>query len=150
LAVLALVTSSWRAELRVPEPPAPSIPVVMFRAAAAAPPSPAPRAPELAPRPERAKKRFLAQPNPEPSLEPEPADEVVELADIEEQSEGAEGSGAGLPGALADGASGGAPQGQPTGLPAPPAPPLSPEQRKVYLDRYLQEIFRSRIAARFH
>jgi len=154
VAALTLISSSWHGERRAPEASVPPIPVVLFRPSLPALASPAPRAPEVVPRPQpqkRPRQRALVPPKAEPSPPPEVAVERVEPMEIAEDSDDVESGSTEQPAPRAGGgATGSAADGPLVGLAAPPPPPLSPEQRRAYLERYLQEIFRSRIAARFH
>jgi protein TonB len=79
------------------------------------------------------------------STEAAPADVVAEHSSTESLagSEGGSG-GSGMLGGLAGGNPGGGV------LPPPPPPTLTREQRQQLTSRYLQELFRSRIASRFH
>jgi periplasmic protein TonB len=97
-------------------------------------------------------------PVPEPTLAPrEPAEvEGTENAPVEvaerASTEVASGSEAGSGGSgVLGGGVGGSFEGEEGLMPPPPPPPeLTREQRRTLTSRYLQEIFRSRIAARFH
>ncbi len=134
------------------------------RAPAASAPS-APR--QLASRPAPVRRR-LPPPKPLPTVpspvaehslaKPAPVDVGVERteeapADVAEHAstESLEGSevgsgGSGMLGGLTGGNLGGAGGA----LPPPPPPTLTREQRQQLTSRYLQELFRSRIASRFH
>ncbi len=146
------------------------VPVRFMTLRAAAAPSSAPSAqPASKPVPVRRRKsrpapvlpRPVPSPVASPVAPPEPAEAEVAENAPEEAPEGAsepaseavasggEGAigGSGMLGGVAGAGLGSL--GLPT-LPPPPPPPLPREKRQALLGRYLQELFRLRIAARFH
>jgi periplasmic protein TonB len=158
--ILMLMAAAWLAKKPLEEP-APRVRVTMFSRPQlpAVPKAAAPAAPKAATPPPRAlppPRPTLVEPELKPLPKPEPVSATAEpaLPDAgagavtpEPAGESAGSEGPGAPGGSADGA--GARGVLSGGVGAPP-PAVSPERRKVVLDRYLQEIFRSRIAAKFH
>jgi periplasmic protein TonB len=105
------------------------------------PPPPPPPPPPAATTPQRERVR-RPRPVVQPSVtqpEPRPVEKPAEETD---QSDEPEGDSGGVEGGVAGGVVGGVPAPQP-----PPQPTES--QRRALLDRYLRELLRTRIAARF-
>jgi periplasmic protein TonB len=154
VAALLLAAAAWQPKARVDEPPAPRVRLTAPRRPKlpSAPAAPAP-APVAAPLPAVPPKRLVpprpaAEPLPKSEPEPEPVSAAVEHIPAD--------AGAAVTGesvnvaspAIGDGIAGALGEGLPAGAVEPP-PVLSPERRQMMLASYLQEIFRSRIAARF-
>ncbi|HSP77687.1 MAG TPA: energy transducer TonB [Myxococcaceae bacterium] len=149
------------------------VPVTFMMPRAAAAPSPAPGAqPASRPVPVRQRKSrpapVLTRPLPAPVASPVAPSEPVEaegeessseeapegvsesaVAEVASGGEGAVGEGGVIGGVAGGGLAGLGGLGLPS-LPPPPPAPLAPEKRKALLGRYLQDLFRLRIAARFH
>ncbi|MEO8182020.1 MAG: TonB family protein [Deltaproteobacteria bacterium] len=162
IGILIVAAAAWQRKARLEEPAPPRVRVTLFsrpQLPAARPPAAPP-----APRPAAAPPRALPPPRPvpfeqesKPLPKPEPVSAAAEPAQpdagatavaLEPAGESAGNEGPRALGSSADAVgSRGAPA---AGVAAPPPPGVSSERRKLVLDRYLQEIFRSRIAAKFH
>lgn len=155
VAALLIGMAAWHPAPRVEPLPAPSVRVTMLRApkllrpAAAPAPAPAPASPPRAAPPKRlVPPQPAAEPLPTPAAEPAPATEISETGSPDAGAAGVAGDGA-KAGASAGGAEGAGSTGEPAGAAVEPPPAISPERRQVVLASYLQEVFRSRIAAHF-
>jgi protein TonB len=155
VAVLLLGAAAWHPTARVEEPSAPRVRLTAPRrpklpSAPAAPTTAAAAAPRRAVPPKRL---VLPQPAAEllPKAEPEPEPVPAAAEHIAADAGAAvtgESATVASPGPIGDGIAGGLGEGPSRGVAEPP-PVLSPERRQVLLASYLQEIFRSRIAAQF-
>jgi periplasmic protein TonB len=161
--IVSLGTAAWLAQKPVVEPPPPRVRVTMFSRPQlpAAPPPAAPPAPRpSSPPPPRAlppPRPVPLEQEPKPLQKPEPESAAAELASpdagaaavgLEPAAASVDSEGQGTLGSSAQAA--GSRAASSAGVAAPPPPAVTSERRKVVLDRYLQEIFRSRIAAKFH
>jgi periplasmic protein TonB len=128
LVAVGVVVSFWH----VDELSAPAVPVTFLTAPT--PPPPPPPARVATPRKPRA-----PRPTPTALVQPPRPEPVAQPVPMEEDEPEASDQG------VADGVAGGIAGGQVGGT----LPPPDPNQRRSLLERYLRELFRSRIAARF-
>jgi protein TonB len=148
---------------KVEELSSPRLAVTFLRLPTFAPLAPPPpSASKAAPAPVRPKPGVVQPPATVQTSEPVVPEPVVAEAEVPEaQEDGSEDQRTETGGEdhAADGAAGAGPApaagsvpspAPPPRPPEPPKPPeLAPEQRRTYLDRYLQESLRSRVASRF-
>jgi periplasmic protein TonB len=136
LLAVGLVTSFWR----VDELSAPRVSVTFISLPVAPPPPPpAARKAEARPRPQRPVRQPVVVPTEVKPPQPE-------AADPDRRNDDAQASG--VAGGTSGGVAGGV-VGALSSAPPPRSPELSPHQRQALIRRYLEEILRPRILARF-